>query len=631
MRAALATGALLAACTVQAQDTAAPQVVTVTQIAQPAADLAVATRVIDAAAIARMQAASVADLLEQVAGLHLDRPAGRAGTGSLSLRGADPNYTLVLVDGVALNDPTTSRGGAVDLGKLGVNAIERIEVVRAPMSSAWGSGALAGVIRIVTRPPGAAREAQATLRADDGGSGEARLRLSVPLAGDGGVTLAASAVDDPPADDGSHYRAREVAAAVQHGPWRLDFGHAQWRAAAFPDDSGGAMYAARPGLTHTASLQQRLALRWDRELDGAGVLRLEAQRLSARADEDAPGVAPGVRDPMGLPASLTHTRFTREALNAHWQRPLDAALTLATGASWTRERARTEGRLDFGGFALPTGFERRRHATAMWAELAARWAADWRAQGGLRVDAPAAAPRVVSPLVGVSWQPGGGAWRWKAHAARAFKEPSLYALGHPLIGNPALRPEHARSAGLGMAWQGRGAWREVALDAFASRYRDAIDFDPGPPPALVNRAALRTRGLELRLRMAPAAGWTLDADATALSARVEPSGEVPRGRPRHLGHATLGWQGAGAWSSHDAALVLRHVGAREDSSIPTGAQRLEAYTRLDARWRWRAARGIEWALVVRNLAGAHWQEAVGFAGTPRRVQLTLSLDGSDRR
>jgi outer membrane cobalamin receptor len=55
--------------------------------------------------------ARLADLLRRVAGVHIDQVGGRGGTGSLYMRGADPNYTLVLVDGVRVNDPTNARGG----------------------------------------------------------------------------------------------------------------------------------------------------------------------------------------------------------------------------------------------------------------------------------------------------------------------------------------------------------------------------------------------------------------------------------------------------------------------------------------------------------------------------------------
>ncbi|MES1263454.1 MAG: TonB-dependent receptor plug domain-containing protein, partial [Peristeroidobacter soli] len=93
----------------------------------------------------------LADVLKRVSGVHIDSVGGRGGTGSLYMRGADPNYTLVLVDGVRVNDPTNARGGSFDFSALDVADIERVEIARGPYSAVYGGDALAGVINIVTR------------------------------------------------------------------------------------------------------------------------------------------------------------------------------------------------------------------------------------------------------------------------------------------------------------------------------------------------------------------------------------------------------------------------------------------------------------------------------------------------
>src|SRR5262245_63162021 len=86
----------------------------------------------------------LADVLDRVAGVHVDQVGGRGGTGSLYLRGADPNYTLVLVDGVRVNDPSNARGGSFDFSTFDVDDIEKIEVARGPYSGIFGGEALAG-------------------------------------------------------------------------------------------------------------------------------------------------------------------------------------------------------------------------------------------------------------------------------------------------------------------------------------------------------------------------------------------------------------------------------------------------------------------------------------------------------
>ena len=101
--------------------------------------------------IAAQQATSVTELLRQVPGVHIDQAGARGGISSVYVRGSDPNFTVVLIDGVKVNDPTNSRGGSFDFSTLSTDNIERIEIVRGPLSAVYGSDALGGVIDIITR------------------------------------------------------------------------------------------------------------------------------------------------------------------------------------------------------------------------------------------------------------------------------------------------------------------------------------------------------------------------------------------------------------------------------------------------------------------------------------------------
>ena len=119
-------------------------------------------------------------MLRRVAGVHIDQVGGRGGTGSLYLRGADPNYTLVLVDGVRVNDPTNARGGSFDFSTFDVADIERVEIARGPYSAVYGGDALAGVVNIVTRHAPAREDAALALDAMGGGYDVARNRAATP-------------------------------------------------------------------------------------------------------------------------------------------------------------------------------------------------------------------------------------------------------------------------------------------------------------------------------------------------------------------------------------------------------------------------------------------------------------------
>ena len=111
------------------------------------------TTVINKQTIEQINPRNVSQLLSSLPGLHVENSSARGSFNGLYLRGGDPNFTTVLINGVKVNDPTNSRGGAFDFSLLDINAIEQIEIVKGPVSSLYGSDAMAGVINIVTSQP----------------------------------------------------------------------------------------------------------------------------------------------------------------------------------------------------------------------------------------------------------------------------------------------------------------------------------------------------------------------------------------------------------------------------------------------------------------------------------------------
>jgi vitamin B12 transporter len=100
--------------------------------------------------IEAMKATSVSEVIKTVPGLDIAANGGPGTSTSVFLRGADAKNTLVLVDGVMMNDPSSANRSA-DLANLTVDNIERIEVVKGPMSVMYGSNAASGVVNIITK------------------------------------------------------------------------------------------------------------------------------------------------------------------------------------------------------------------------------------------------------------------------------------------------------------------------------------------------------------------------------------------------------------------------------------------------------------------------------------------------
>lgn len=123
-------------------------VVTATRSEQPITDVVADVTLVDRAAIDRMGAASVGDVLERLPGVTVTRNGGPAATTSVYLRGAETRFTAVFVDGVRIDSQST---GGASWNAVPLSQVERIEVLRGPAAAVYGSDALAGVVQIFTR------------------------------------------------------------------------------------------------------------------------------------------------------------------------------------------------------------------------------------------------------------------------------------------------------------------------------------------------------------------------------------------------------------------------------------------------------------------------------------------------
>ena len=125
-----------------------PIVVTGTKTEVPQARSAVPVEVITSEQIRNSAATDAADLIQLYSNVDIARNGAYGKTTSIFIRGAESNHTLVLIDGVKMNPATI---GLAALQNISPNIIERIEIVKGPRSSLYGSDAIGGVINIITR------------------------------------------------------------------------------------------------------------------------------------------------------------------------------------------------------------------------------------------------------------------------------------------------------------------------------------------------------------------------------------------------------------------------------------------------------------------------------------------------
>lgn len=588
--------------------------------------------ILDGEDLERSGARSLADALRDVPGIHAARSGSFGGVTSLFLRGGESDYTLVLVDGVQVNQA----GGGFDFAELTTDAVERVEIVRGPASALYGSDAVTGVIHVITRT---GRGAPSSTFGVEGGA-FGRLDWSADVRGGGasmgyGVSVARRTSDGIYAfNNGSAQTV--VSGAARFRPDDRTRIHVDVRASEreyhFPTNSAGEVvdenaFTFSDATTVSVSATRGLTSR----------LSIEASVGVNETDGGSDDAVDGPADTLGFFGftSLDHFRRTVGEVRAHVR--FDPA-TFTGGFEYDEERQRsfTESRSEFGTSADRSESRRDNYAGFLHAvgrlgpltyQLGARLEDNERFGRSATWQAGLATPLAgdSSPIV-------------RASVGTAIKEPTFFenfATGFA-VGNPDLDPERS------LAWE-VGVEHDLADGVSASAtwfrqsFRDLIQYTAAPPgpddPSFFNVAEARARGLELDLD-AGRGPWSVGASLTWTDTEVLDSGfQEGEGATFVEGEPLLRrpeWQG-GVRGALDVGVVelslgVRSVGERSDrdfAAFPATPVSLEAYRLLSAGVRWSVVEpgggspGVTLELRGENLLDETYQELLGFPGPGR--------------
>jgi vitamin B12 transporter len=577
-----------------------PLVITATRTGVSEDRVIAPVTIIDREELDRSLSPDVADLLRFQGGIEISRNGGPGQVTSVFIRGAESDHTLVLIDGVRMNSGTA---GVAAIQNVSPDLIERIEIVKGPRSSLYGSEAVGGVINIITRSD----QDTARVRGEIGGgrygtrhaSGGVNLSGS---AGSAGLNVSWYDTDGFPTREASESEAGydnlgfDAWARTELGPVAVDVGH--WQARGTTEYSDFFLMPVDQDYTNEVSRIQlgarpmptwRSTLSLDRVVD-------EIQQGSGAVD----------------PADFTRT----ERYTADWQNALagPAGLQLVAGIYVARETtsgqifgSRLEERpgsgdvkIDVDAAYLETTFSGGRHE----ALLAARHT-DHQIFGG---------QNSWNMEYGVNLT---GTLRFTVGAGRAFRAPTsldLYGYG----GNPELDPEVSRNVDISLTKR-VGSRHEFRAGAFRNRIDDLIEFVFTDPDSFTgenrNVDEAEIEGIELGYFFR-GDDWRFRANATFQDPRNKTTGEkLLRRSDRVLTLSVLRRLGL-----HDLGLDILASGSRQDF----GGTRLGGY--VLANLSSRIQLGEHWQLKakVENLLDRDYELADGYRSAGRGVYASLA-------
>lgn len=549
-------------------------IITDTRTEHRLSDATVATEVVTREEIAASGARDAGELLSTAAGLDVG---GSFRGASAELRGLDPKYVLVLVDGQRVAGRSD---GAVDLSRFLAADIEQIEVVKGPASALYGADALGGVINIRTRKPRSPVEMSLDLRGGSRALSGVAPGTDVPMDGlfpamDQGLdqsdaeaalglsrdrlksrttvgVRASSAYDLDPSDLDTSASAWREWSVNESGSVRLSDGASLGASGGYrrretrgiDPGAGGATYdlinlvedasgGLAPDLLLGASTRLQLSFRYNFYRDQF----LQNQRLSDELD-----IYTDSRERVGeASAQLNHAWGDRN--------------TTTGGVDGLFEGLESQ-RLSNTDASRARGAVFAQHE---WTALRDQGVSRLVIQPGLRWDLDTQFGQHLSPKLAVRLDPVESvvlraSYGW-GYRAPDFKELYLYfenpTAGYLVEGNPDLQPETSRSVDAGLTWQptdtlriGLSAWRNDVTNLIEPTLvaDDPDETDGIAPYRNENVASARTEGVELSVSDRLADRLRLDAGYTFLHTRNLELDLPLEGRPPH--RVTLECQGA---------------------------------------------------------------------------------------
>lgn len=590
--------------------------VTAARAAQFPEEVGQAVTVIDRDLLLQRQTVIVSDLLAQTPGVTVTRNGGVGGFTGVRIRGAEAEQTLVLIDGVRINDPS-SPGGGFDFANLLADNVERIEVLRGPNSVPWGSQAIGGVVNIVTARPSFVPSLSARVEGGSFGTAQAVANASGTLG-----RVAASL--------GAGYFTTDGISQAATGSERDGYEHV------------GANGRVEVTLPHNLVLDLRgYFSRGRTDLDGFPAPAFTfADTAEYQKTRELIGYA-GLRGSFLQDRFLNRIAFTISDVGRH---NFDPAFGTgpAFSARGTIERFEYQGdfnatdwvRLVFGAETERSRFNDgaatfRTGIDSVYGQAILKPFAPLTVTAGVRHDAHRdfggqttfggnAALSLGSTIVRASY-------------AEGFKAPTLFQLRSD-FGNPALLPETARSFDFGVEQRLLGDALRASVTLFQRRTRNQIDFTPCRADIAVcaggarpfgtydNIARARARGMEAELDIRPTerlrvlATYTL-ADAENRTPGHPEFGQALLRRPKsslalNADYATgLGLSLGG---------TLRMVSDSIDRDAFGARVRLDGYALADLRAAYPLSDGVELYGRVENLFDARYQTVLGY-GTPGRA------------
>ena len=562
---------------------------------------------------------SVAGLLKTVPGVTVTQSGGPGGLAEVHLRGGESGHTLVLIDGVRVNDPSTAND-EFDFSAISPDTIERIEILRGPQSSIYGSDAMGGVVNIITRKPSGAPSFSATVEGGSYGTHVERLSggfakgdFSLLMSGEHVATSGFSSVGNRDHDEADGFDKWDGSISGRYAPMdgpRFEFGVTGTTGTSEYDDYGSTSAAANAKNTEDSSL-----------VTGYG--RFSFDSPDGHVKQSLTGFATVEHRRYDEPGSSAVYDYGSHTVGAEYQATMRAgALGQMLGGVRLEQEQADYTPTDLWG---STGFDATATRYALFAGDQISPIDHLFLTFSGRYDGQQAADGFLTGRFTTAYEIPATETKLRASLGTGAKRPTFFQKAWNLQNGVTTPLQSEKSIGgdVGIDQALFDGRLTLSATAFLSQFTNLLNFDSslgGGYGGYVNVGRATMQGVELAATaVIIPSRLTLAGSYTYTDARDATTGLLLARRPVHSGAATLTWTGR---SGLEASLTATYVGDRFDGSGETTP--MPAYTRFDLSTSYPLNPRTRIFGRVENLTNVTYQDPAGYntAGLSAYVGLT---------
>lgn len=598
--------------------------VTATRLETPLKEIASSITVITREDMERMKKTTVLEVLQEIIGLSVIQNGPSGGAGSLFLRGGNSEHTLILMDGVELNDPI-SPSRSLDLAHLTLDNIERIEILRGPQSTLYGSDALSGVVNIITQKGhgplkitfsglGGSYGTLFNQANINGGNQKIHYSLGAAYLQSNGFSAASSNYEGNKEKDGYRNLSFCGRFGIRFTDYLdLDLIFRAKETKADIDNFGGAFGDDPNNVQNYSSLFLKGEVR-------TLLINNQWEQKMAFSLVDYDRNHQNLTDP-AHPFDSEEGFFKSRIFKVDWQNNLflHETNTLTLGFEYQQERGQSEYLSEGIWGPFSSIFPLKKASTAsLYFQDQVRLEDRLFATAGARFDVHSQFGTSMTVRLAPAYFIKKTQTRLKATYGTGFKSPSLYQLYAPEtligpIGNKNLKPEKSAGWDAGIEqlfFQGKVLF---GVTYFKNSYKELIQFDFVRGYSNIGRA--ESKGVEIFFQAQPHKNTIIKAAYTRTETRDKDSGIPLVRRPKDKFSTSLDYQLTKNGHIH---LSLLHTGERWDtdfSSWPYADVRLPEYTLLNAAFSYDVIKNIQVFLRLDNILNTEFEMVKGY-GTP---------------